>query len=206
LGVPSLFLGTTLYGMADRTFLTMVALGADRPGLLRLVSRYIATRGGNVEDSRMVALGGVVGLMLLLSTAPDGAARILADVKELERESAMRIMIESARDPSDQGVRAPGALWTVRASAVDREGLLADIADAVRDVGANVVELDSSTAPGLRGEPVFQLRMVVAMRTAGDVGRMKDALMAIAFEARIELEIRPAERTQTKAAGLTLLP
>jgi glycine cleavage system regulatory protein len=192
--------------MADRTFLTMVALGADRPGLLRLVSRYIATRGGNVEDSRMVALGGVVGLMLLLSTAPDGAARILADVKELERESAMRIMIESARDPSDQGVRAPGALWTVRASAVDREGLLADIADAVRDVGANVVELDSSTAPGLRGEPVFQLRMVVAMRTAGDVGRMKDALMAIAFEARIELEIRPAERTQTKAAGLTLLP
>lgn len=206
MGVPSLFLGTTLYGMADRTFLTMVALGADRPGLLRLVSRYIATRGGNVEDSRMVALGGVVGLMLLLSTAPDGAARILADVKELERESAMRIMIESARDPSDQGVRAPGALWTVRASAVDREGLLADIADAVRDVGANVVELDSSTAPGLRGEPVFQLRMVVAMRTAGDVGRMKDALMAIAFEARIELEIRPAERTQTKAAGLTLLP
>jgi hypothetical protein len=48
--------------------------------------------------------------------------------------------------------------------------------------------------------------MVVALRTAGDVGRMKDALMAIAYEARLELEVRPAERTQTKAAGLTLLP
>jgi len=142
----------------------------------------------------------------LVSAEPDGAARILADAEELERELAMRIMIESARDPTDQGVRASGALWTVRASAVDREGLLADIADAVREVGGNVVELDSSTAPGVRGEPVFQLRMVVAMRTAGDVGRMKDALMAIAFEARIELEVRPAERTQTKAAGLTLLP
>jgi hypothetical protein len=35
---------------------------------------------------------------------------------------------------------------------------------------------------------------------------MKDALMAIAYEARLELEVRPAERTQTKAAGLTLLP
>jgi hypothetical protein len=48
--------------------------------------------------------------------------------------------------------------------------------------------------------------MVVAMRTAGDVGRLKDVLMAIAIESRIELEIKPAERTQTKAAGLTLLP
>jgi glycine cleavage system regulatory protein len=192
--------------MADRNYLTMVALGADQPGLVRLVSRYIATRGGNVEDSRLVALGGVVGLMLLLSAPPDGAARILADAEQLEQEAAVRIMIESARDPAGQGARASGALWTVRASAVDREGLLADIADAVREVGANVVELDSSTAPGPRGEAVFQLRMVVAMRTAGDVGRMKDALMAIALEARIELEVRPAERTQTKAAGLTLLP
>jgi glycine cleavage system regulatory protein len=201
-----LFLGTSLHDMADRTFLTMVALGSDRPGLLRLISRYVAIRGGNVEDSRMVALGGVVGLMLLLSVETDGAARILSEIRELERESAMRIMIESARDPGSRELGASGALWTVRASAVDREGLLADIADAVREVGGNVVELDSSTTPGPRGEPVFQLRMVVAMRTAGDVGRMKDALMAIAFEARIELEVRPAERTQTKAAGLTLLP
>jgi glycine cleavage system regulatory protein len=196
-----------LQGTADRTFLTMVALGADQPGLVRLVSRYIATRSGNVEDSRMVALGGVVGLMLLVSAEPSGAERILADAEELEREASMRIMIESARDPAGQGgVRGTGALWTVRASAVDREGLLADIAEVVRDVGGNVVELDSSSAPGLRGEHVFQLRMVVALRTAGDVGRMKDALMAIAYEARIELEVRPAERTQTKAAGLTLLP
>jgi glycine cleavage system regulatory protein len=144
--------------------------------------------------------------MLLVSAEPDGAARILADLKELEREAAMRIMVESARDPGERDLRVSGALWTVRASAVDREGLLADIADVVREVGGNVVELDSSTAPGLRGEAVFQLRMVVAMRTAGDVGRMKDALTAIAFEARIELEVKPAERTQTKAAGLTLLP
>jgi glycine cleavage system regulatory protein len=193
-------------GTADRTFLTMVALGADQPGLVRLVSRYIATRGGNVEDSRMVALGGVVGLMLLVSAESSGAERILADAEELEREASMRIMIELARDPLVQGVRATGALWTVRASALDREGLLADMADVVRDVGGNVVELDSSSGQGLRGEHVFQLRMVVALRTAGDVGRMKDALMAIAYEARIELEVRPAERTQTKAAGLTLLP
>jgi glycine cleavage system regulatory protein len=193
-------------GTADRTFLTMVALGGDQPGLVRLVSRYIATRGGNVEDSRLVALGGIVGLVLLVSAEPSGAERILADAEQLEHEASMRIMIEAARDPAGQGTRGTGALWTVRANAVDREGLLADIADVVREVGGNIVEMDSSTAPGVRGVPTFQLRMVVALRTAGDVGRMKDALMAIAYEARIELDVKPAERTQTKAAGLTLLP
>jgi glycine cleavage system regulatory protein len=193
-------------GPADRTFLTMVALGADQPGLVRLVSRYIATRGGNVEDSRLVALGGIVGFVLLVSAEASGAERILADAEQLEHEASMRIMIELARDQTGQGGRGSGALWTVRASAMDREGLLADIADVVREVGGNIVELDSSTAPGTRGAPTFQLRMVVALRTAGDVGRMKDALMAIAYEARIELDVKPAERTQTKAAGLTLLP
>jgi len=192
--------------MAERTFLTMAALGSDQPGLVRLVSRYVALRGGNVEDSRMVALGGVFGLMLLVSAESDGAARIVADAAYLESEASLRIMIESARDPTGHGARGPAALWTVRASAYDREGLLADIADAVRGVGGDIVELDSSTAPAPRGDSTFQLRMVVAMRTAGDVGRLKDVLMAIALEARIELEIKPAERTQTKAAGLTLLP
>jgi glycine cleavage system transcriptional repressor len=192
--------------MADRTFLTMAALGADHPGLVRLISRYVFARGGNVEDSRMVSLGGVFGLLLLVSAPPDGAARIVADAEALESEAGLRVMIESAREPKYRS-DGKGALWTVRASAVDREGLLADLAEAVRAAGGDIVELDSTTTPApQQSGPVFQLRMTVIMRTAGDLRRMKDALMALAIEERIELDIKAAERTETKAAGLTLLP
>jgi glycine cleavage system transcriptional repressor len=192
--------------MADRTFLTMAALGADHPGLVRLISRYVFARGGNVEDSRMVSLGGVFGLLLLVSAPPDGAARIVADAEALESEAGLRVMIESAREPKYRS-DGKGALWTVRASAVDREGLLADLAEAVRSAGGDIVELDSTTTPApQQSGPVFQLRMTVIMRTAGDLRRMKDALMALAIEERIELDIKAAERTETKAAGLTLLP
>lgn len=185
----------------------MAALGADHPGLVRLISRFVAARGGNVEDSRMVSLGGVFGLLLLVSAPPDGAARIMADAEALEQEAGLRVMIESAREPKGKAGAAKGALWTVRASAVDREGLLADLAEAVKSVGGDIVELDSTTTPAPQQPgPVFQLRMTVTMRTAGDVRRMKDALMAFAIEERIELDIRPAERTETKAPGLTLLP
>jgi glycine cleavage system transcriptional repressor len=192
--------------MPDRTFLTMAALGADHPGLVRLISRFVFARGGNVEDSRMVSLGGVFGLLLLVSAPPDGAARIVADAEALESEAGLRVMIESAREPKQRGA-AKGALWTIRASAVDREGLLADLAEAVRTAGGDIVELDSSTTPAPQQPgPMFQLRMTVIMRTAGDLRRMKDALMALAIEERIELDIKAAERTETKAAGLTLLP
>jgi hypothetical protein len=53
---------------------------------------------------------------------------------------------------------------------------------------------------------MFELKMTVALRAAGEVGRMKDALMAIAADQGITLDIKPAERSATKASGLTLLP
>jgi glycine cleavage system transcriptional repressor len=192
--------------MDDRTYLTIAALGTDQPGVVRLVSRFVAARGGNVEDSRMVALGGVFGLMLLVSAEPAAAVRIVSDAATLETEAGLRIMIERARDPTSDVVRNQGALWSVTASAVDRAGLLADLAEAVRTTGGNIVELDTTTYRAETGpEPLFELTMTVALRAPGEVGRMKDALMNIAIEERIELAIRPAERAQTKAAGLTLL-
>jgi glycine cleavage system regulatory protein len=193
--------------MADRMYLTMAALGTDQPGLVRLVSAYIAARRGNIEDSRMVALGGMCGLMLLVSAEPACAQRLIAEIAELEREAELRVMIQGARETTSKGARGVGALWSVSASAVDREGLIVDIADAVRNAGGNIVELDTTTYQAMpAGEQMFELKMTVALRAAGEVGRMKDALAVLATEHRIAIDIKPAERSATKAAGLTLMP
>ncbi len=195
--------------MGERLYVTMAALGTDQPGVVRLVSHYISQRGGNIEDSRMVALGGVCGIMLLISADAVAAARLMADLPEFERTTALRALIQGARERADRvtGIRGVGALWVVTASAADREGLLVDLTDAVRSVGGDIVELDTTTyqaVPG--GRAMFELKMTVALRAAGEVGRMKDALMAIAADQGIALDIKPAERSATKAAGLTLLP
>jgi glycine cleavage system transcriptional repressor len=195
--------------MAERMYVTMAALGTDQPGVVRLVSHYVSQRGGNIEDSRMVALGGVCGIMLLISADPAAAVRLTEDLPELEKTTALRVLIQGARERADRvpGARGVGALWVVTASAADREGLLVDLTDAVRSVGGDIVELDTTTyqaVPG--GRPMFELKMTVALRAAGEVGRMKDTLMAIAADQGIALDIKPAERSATKATGLTLLP
>ena len=43
--------------MQERRYLVLSALASDRPGLVATVTDFIAARGGNVEDSRMVVLG-----------------------------------------------------------------------------------------------------------------------------------------------------
>jgi glycine cleavage system transcriptional repressor len=195
--------------MAERMYITMAALGTDQPGVVRLVSHYVSQRGGNIEDSRMVALGGVCGIMLLISADAAAVARLTADLPELERTTALRVLIQGARERADRptGARGVGALWVVTASAADREGLLVDLTDAVRGVGGDIVELDTTTYQAVSGgQPMFELKMTVALRAAGEVGRMKDALMAIAADQGIALDIKPAERSATKASGLTLLP
>jgi UTP:GlnB (protein PII) uridylyltransferase len=61
---------TTIGGtMAAREYLLLSATEPDRSGLVAELTAFIAECGCNVEDSRIVVLGGYAGIMLLLSGA-----------------------------------------------------------------------------------------------------------------------------------------
>src|SRR5690242_8539068 len=58
----------------------LTALGADRPGLVDEVSRFIFERGGNIEDSRMVNLSGQFAMMVLLGGDEPALSKIRAEL------------------------------------------------------------------------------------------------------------------------------
>jgi glycine cleavage system transcriptional repressor len=56
--------------MPEHELLLLSATEPDRLGLVAELTGFIAERGCNVEDSRLVVLGGYAGLMVLLSGEP----------------------------------------------------------------------------------------------------------------------------------------
>src|SRR5215213_4355990 len=176
----------------QRSFLILAALGADHPGLAAQVTRYVAERGGNVEDSRMVALGGVFGLMLLISGTPDEAARITADAAALERDAGMRVTVQPASDPGAKGAHTPDeTLLAVTASAFDREGLIMEISDIMRSTGGNIVEMETTTYDDpVRGGAMFQMDMTVAVAHDRDVEAIRDALASLTAREHIQAEVK----------------
>jgi glycine cleavage system transcriptional repressor len=190
----------------DHAFVMLSALGSDQPGLVAQVTKYVADRGGNVEDSRMVAMGGVFGVMLLASAAQAEADRIVADVAVLERESGMRVLAHPATDPTTRGEHTEeGVLVTVAASSFDREGILMEIADTMRSTGGNIVELETTTYDEpLTKTPYFRMNMTVEVGSVAEVEPIRAKLTSLAIRERIAMEVKLAERTVEPTPGLTV--
>lgn len=183
--------------MAERQQLILSATERDRPGLVAELSGFIASRGCNVDDSRVVVLGGYAGLLFLISGDAAGIAAVEQGLPALERETGLRAVarrIEERGAEGGEGARQPTPTYVVLASAIDHEGLIHLITDTVRAHGGNILELETSTesAP-MSGSPLFALRMVVALAEhLATPAKLREALDALARAEALDLEMTPA--------------
>jgi glycine cleavage system transcriptional repressor len=180
--------------MPQREFLLLSATEADRSGLVADLTGYIADRGCNVEDSRIAVLGGYAGLMVLLSGEPAELRAVLDDLEQLREQSGIRAV------PRRVAVRRTAAdlepsHHVVEASAIDHEGIIHALAEAVRRGGGNILELESTTeAAPMSGEPLFTLRMSVRFPDQADQReQLGKELEAVAQAQGVELDVRPVQ-------------
>jgi glycine cleavage system transcriptional repressor len=180
--------------MAGREFLLLSATEPDRSGLVADLTGFIAENGCNVEDSRIAVLGGYAGLMILLSGDPAELQAVLDSLEQLRERSGIRAV------PRRVAIRRPAASvepshHVVEASAIDHEGIIHALAEAVRKGGGNILELESTTeAAPMSGEPLLTLRMNVRFPDSEDQRqRLSEALESVAQAQGIELEVNPVQ-------------
>lgn len=185
--------------MPTRERLILSATELDRPGLVAELTGFIAERGCNVNDSRVVVLGGYAGLMFLVSGTPAQTALAEQELSALERTAGLRVFVRrlpAAAAPAAVG-NAPAA-FVVTASAMDHEGIIHAITDVVRANGGNILELETSTesAP-MSGSPLFSLRMMITLAERhGSAPHLRAELNALARAEAIDLELQPADDQQ----------
>jgi glycine cleavage system transcriptional repressor len=186
--------------MTTRERLILFATEQDRPGLVAELSGYIAEHGCNVDDSRVIVLGGFAGLMFLISGTQPQIAAVESGAAGLERATGLRVTVRHLRDRAAPAtpVQSPQT-WLVTASAMDHEGIIHAITDVVRANGGNILELETSTesAP-MSGSPLFALRMLITLAERhGSATRLKDALEVLARAEAIDLEVDEPRATLT---------
>jgi glycine cleavage system transcriptional repressor len=179
--------------MPAREFLLLSATEPDRSGLVAELTGFIAQCGCNVEDSRIVVLGGYAGIMVLLSGEPTELEAVLDGLDRFRERSGIRAVPRRVRARrTAQSGEAPRIL--VQASAIDHEGIIHALADTVRRHGGNILELESATesAP-MTGEPLFRLRMSVWARGEPGAGEsLWQELEEVARREGVDLELQAA--------------
>jgi glycine cleavage system transcriptional repressor len=176
--------------MPARDYLLLSATEPDRSGLVAELTGFIAECGANVDDSRVVVLGGHAGLMLLVSGQAGQLAAVIAGLDGFRERTGIRAVPRRVAPRRDTGTR-DSARMEIRASAIDHEGIIHALAETVRRHGGNILELESATEPApMSGEPLFTLHMSVWAGDPGGGESLRQELEQLAQREGIDLGLR----------------
>ena len=106
---------------ASTSHAIVTAIGADRPGLVEELSRFIFDRGGNIEDSRMVNLRGQFAMMVLVAGPPDTLHKIRLELGPFAHHSRLHAELRPA-DEKPAGVKATAGANATETSAPPAQG------------------------------------------------------------------------------------
>jgi len=172
--------------MMHRAVLT--ALGADRPGLVDDVSGFVAERGGNVEDSRMVNLHGQFAMVMLVAGGEETMARLRAEVAELAACCQVHAEVTVADVTRPAG--RPALPYRLRTWAMDHPGLLKSVAHLLHESSVNIESADTrlKEAP-VTGAPVFEMEMVLAVPAETPIAELRERLGRLCDELNMDVKL-----------------
>lgn len=151
--------------------LVISALGNDKPGIVKSVSKHILQAGGNITDSRMMVLGDEFALIMLV----DGSEKTIEDIQallpELEQSLGLTIICKETGLAANKPARLP---YIVEVVAMDNPGIVHEVTDFFAARNINVSELTTSSYPAPHtGTAMFSMEMNISIPADTNIASMK---------------------------------
>ena len=84
----------------DRQHAALWLIGPDMPGLLRLGSKFVADRGGNIDKDIADKFGEKAVVFMSLTASPEGIARMREDIEMLKKDSRCGVVFQPMKEPT----------------------------------------------------------------------------------------------------------
>ncbi|MDO8539598.1 MAG: ACT domain-containing protein [Opitutaceae bacterium] len=174
--------------------LVMTVIGADRPGLVKMVATRVADHGGNWLESRMCRLGGQFAGILRVEVASERRDDLVNALRLLEVDGLSVII--HAEGGAAIGAPAHGTLATIELVGHDRPGILRSVSSVFAAHGVNVEELASErvNAP-MDGGVLFQARATVFIPQQVKLSAVRADLEKIAADLMVDLKVSADAKT-----------
>lgn len=171
----------------------LIASGADRPGLVDSISRFIFRCGCNIEDSRMAILGGEFAMLILVTGQDAAVDKLLKGANKAGQRAGLAVQARKTKAPA---AAAPKGIipYELAAFSMDHPGIVQRIASFLAERQINIRALDTSVgnAP-VTGLPLFSLRALVDIPAQQNVAEVRRSLEQLAGQENIDIELKPAQ-------------
>jgi len=177
-----------------RAWFAIIALGRDRPGIVADVSGCIFDCGYNLEDASMTQLGDEFAVLLLISgrdgDAKDDHRALFDGIKRLEWERNLTVFVRQLGGEPEARPAGRDDDYFIRATGVDRAGIVAGVSRCLADAGVDIADLRGSASEAPQsGTPVYTLRIRALARPDIDIEGLRQALDSVGRRLDVEVSV-----------------
>jgi glycine cleavage system transcriptional repressor len=172
--------------------LAVTAIGPDRTGLVRDVSKAISSAGGSILQSRMTTLGQEFAILALVSGNWHAITKISDALEALRESSGLAV---SVRQTAEKSLPTPAAPYSVDIVAMDQEGIVASLASffSARDIEIADLSTRKYNAPHT-GAEMFAVQLVVNVLAKTNLASLREQFHEYCEEQNLDAIIEPLQR------------
>lgn len=166
------------------------AIGEDQTGLVDRLSEWVLDNDCNIEDSRMVVLGGEFAILLLVSGNWNSIAKLEDQLTGLQDKLGMQIASKRTESKPRQGSFLPYAVDVI---ALDHPGIVHNLASFFSHRQINIQDLSTATyAAPHTGTPMFSVRMLLDVPADMHIATLREEFQTFCDQLNLDAGIEPA--------------
>jgi methionyl-tRNA formyltransferase len=169
---------------AATTALIVTVLGADRPGIVSLLSDRVQRFGASWTNSRMSHLSGEFAGMVQLEVPPESADGLIAALKDLESTGLHVTIAKSEGKANTAGLR----LMTLELVGNDQVGIVSKLTAALTERNISIEQIDTSIVQGA-AQMSFKVRAEILVPKTVNDADLRSALDALAQEITVDIAL-----------------
>ncbi len=151
--------------------LVISALGEDKPGIVKSLSKCVLDCGGNIAESHMTVLGGEFALMALVTGEPAALDRIEEDLLALK--TALSLILISKRTRGKVNGTA-GVPYNIAIISMDHPGIVHNVTDYLSEHQINVETLQTNSyAAAHTGTMMFSLDIAITLPSTANIAEFR---------------------------------
>lgn len=171
--------------------IVLSAIGTDRAGVVHDLTKVILDCGGNIEESRMTALGTEFAMLLLVSGNWHTLNKLEASLDRLSRERDLTVTVKKtgARERPEECMP-----YAVDVVALDQPGIVFQLATFFANRNIEIGDLATRRyAAAHTGAPMFAVQMTISVPASIHLSQLRDEFLEICDQLNLDAILEPVK-------------
>ena len=171
--------------------IVLTAVGTDRAGVVNDIARVVLDCGGNIEESRMTALGSEFAMIVLVSGNWHALNKLEAAIDKLSDERDLTTNIKKTEKRVGNEDCMP---YLVDVVSIDQAGIVFNLANFFAARSIEIAEVATRRyAAAHTGAPMFSLQMTVSLPAKLHISQIRDEFLEICDQLNLDAILEPVK-------------